>query len=228
MELNSVNAASNASLEAKFSSLTFIGGTAEVEDTSTHQQDAADGSIQEGANLPLAMTATGDRRWIAAIKGGRRTARRLGDLGLVVGCEITIVSRTDSGSVIVGLQGCRIGLGAGMAHQVIVTTSPLAVASSTTQPSAQPVPGDTTMATSQHLGALAVGQSGRILGYEKGARSYREKLLSMGLIPGTSFTVTRQAPLGDPVEIKVRGFKLSLRKAEAALLQVESLGDEGR
>ena len=45
----------------------------------------------------------------------------------------------------------------------------------------------------------------------------------MGLTPGTEFTVTRVAPLGDPVEILVRGFKLSLRKDEAAALVVEEL-----
>jgi len=71
------------------------------------------------------------------------------------------------------------------------------------------------------LVTLEVGQSGRILGYEPGGRAYRGKLLSMGLTPGTHFTVTRQAPLGDPVEIEVRGYKLSLRKGEAAALQVE-------
>ena len=63
------------------------------------------------------------------------------------------------------------------------------------------------------------------LGYEKGNRAYREKLLSMGLTPGTHFTVTRQAPMGDPIEVEVRGFKLSLRKGEAATLQVETLAE---
>ncbi|MEO1134729.1 MAG: FeoA domain-containing protein, partial [Cyanobacteria bacterium J06639_1] len=39
-------------------------------------------------------------------------------------------------------------------------------------------------------------------------------------------TVTRQAPMGDPVEIQVRGFKLSLRKGEAAALQIEPVAPE--
>jgi ferrous iron transport protein A len=43
----------------------------------------------------------------------------------------------------------------------------------------------------------------------------------MGLPPGTEFTVTRYAPMGDPVEIEVRGFALSVRKDEAAMLLVE-------
>ena len=82
------------------------------------------------------------------------------------------------------------------------------------------------MPASLHLGDLGVGQSGRIVGYEKGSRAYREKLLAMGLTPGAPFTLTRQAPMGDPIEIEVRGFKLSLRKGEAAALKVEVIDSE--
>lgn len=68
---------------------------------------------------------------------------------------------------------------------------------------------------------LATGDSGRVTGFGQGSRAYRRKLLAMGLTPGTTFTVTRFAPMGDPVQIRVRGFALSLRKDEAAALQVE-------
>lgn len=73
------------------------------------------------------------------------------------------------------------------------------------------------------LGELRAGERGRVIGYQRGDRSYREKLLSMGLTPGTEFSVTRLAPLGDPVEINVRGYAVSLRKDEARLLRVERL-----
>lgn len=75
----------------------------------------------------------------------------------------------------------------------------------------------------KQLGDLAVGAIGRVIGYEKTARGYKGKLLAMGLTPGTEFTVTRYAPLGDPVEILVRGFKLSLRQDEAKTLFVEEV-----
>ncbi len=71
------------------------------------------------------------------------------------------------------------------------------------------------------LHAMAVGESGTVAGYVKGKTVYREKLLAMGLTKGTSFTVERIAPMGDPVEIQVRGFALSLRKDEASALLVE-------
>ena len=73
------------------------------------------------------------------------------------------------------------------------------------------------------LGELSVGAAGRVVGLERGNRVYREKLLAMGLTPGTEFTIVRLAPLGDPVEIRVRGSAISLRKDEAAMLRVEAL-----
>lgn len=70
---------------------------------------------------------------------------------------------------------------------------------------------------------MAVGESGRVVGFGETAKVYRKKLLAMGLTPGVEFSITRFAPMGDPVEIKVRGFALSLRKAEAAGLLVERI-----
>ena len=62
-----------------------------------------------------------------------------------------------------------------------------------------------------------------MLGYTEGGRSYRKKLLSMGLTKGADFEVVRYAPMGDPVEIRIRGFALSLRKQEAEALLIERL-----
>lgn len=49
----------------------------------------------------------------------------------------------------------------------------------------------------------------------------RGRLLEMGLLVGTHVEVVRYAPLGDPVEIKVRGYRLTLRRHEAELIRVE-------
>jgi Fe2+ transport system protein FeoA len=68
---------------------------------------------------------------------------------------------------------------------------------------------------------LAVGDTGRVTGLEAGNPAYRRRLLAMGLTPGTEFTVTRFAPLGDPVQIAIRGFSLSLRRDEADIVRVE-------
>ena len=73
------------------------------------------------------------------------------------------------------------------------------------------------------LRELQSGETGTVVGYAKGALAYRERLLAMGLTRGTQFTVKRVAPLGDPVEISVRGFALSLRKDEAAVVMVDRI-----
>jgi Fe2+ transport system protein FeoA len=48
----------------------------------------------------------------------------------------------------------------------------------------------------------------------------RRRLLEMGLVPGTTVTLTRRAPMGDPLEFSVRGYRLSLRAAEACHIAV--------
>ena len=70
---------------------------------------------------------------------------------------------------------------------------------------------------------MLAGESARILGFDQAGKVYRKKLLAMGLTPGTEFTVTRFAPMGDPVEIKLRGFSLTLRKDEASVLLIEKV-----
>ena len=70
---------------------------------------------------------------------------------------------------------------------------------------------------------LKVGHRARITAFSGEKSLYRQRLISLGLLPGTEFTVTRMAPLGDPIEIFVRGFALSLRKDEADMLTLEKL-----
>lgn len=68
---------------------------------------------------------------------------------------------------------------------------------------------------------MSPGETGMVTGYEKGDRVYREKLLRMGLVKGCSFKLVRKAPLGDPVELEIGSHRLTLRKTEAEMLQVE-------
>jgi ferrous iron transport protein A len=58
-----------------------------------------------------------------------------------------------------------------------------------------------------------------------GRKRIRRRLLDMGIVAGAEVEVQRVAPLGDPVEIKVKGYDLALRKEEAENIQVEL--DEG-
>jgi len=69
------------------------------------------------------------------------------------------------------------------------------------------------------LDALAPGARATVTGFATDAPPAR--LLEMGLLPGTAVEVVRLAPLGDPMDLRVRGFHLSLRRAEAAHVVVE-------
>ena len=70
------------------------------------------------------------------------------------------------------------------------------------------------------LGEFQVGDSGQVSAFREAGSVYKRKLLAMGLTPGTQFTVSRVAPLGDPIQLQVRGFQLSLRRDEAAVIEV--------
>jgi ferrous iron transport protein A len=70
------------------------------------------------------------------------------------------------------------------------------------------------------LSKLAVGASAIVRTYPKSAGAFL-RLREMGVLPGTLVTLVRTAPMGDPIEIKVRGYHLTLRKSEADHVVVE-------
>jgi ferrous iron transport protein A len=73
------------------------------------------------------------------------------------------------------------------------------------------------------LRELKVGESARVVGYGAADAAYRARLLAMGLTKGCVLKLIHVAPLGDPVKVEVRGYGLSLRKAEADALVVEGV-----
>jgi Fe2+ transport system protein FeoA len=72
------------------------------------------------------------------------------------------------------------------------------------------------------LSELLCGQKGRVLKIG-GAGKLRRRMLDMGITVGTEITLRRVAPLGDPIEIKLRGYDLTLRKTEAELVVLEEI-----
>ena len=71
----------------------------------------------------------------------------------------------------------------------------------------------------QPLTSVALGKSATVAEIKVPPQS-RSRLMEMGLLVGTSIELVRFAPLGDPVEIKVRGYNLTLRKQEAEQILV--------
>lgn len=67
---------------------------------------------------------------------------------------------------------------------------------------------------------MPIGKTGTVVSIgEKGPA--RRRIMDMGVTPGTTVKVVKVAPLGDPVEVNIRGYELSLRKDEAAQIIVE-------
>jgi Fe2+ transport system protein FeoA len=70
------------------------------------------------------------------------------------------------------------------------------------------------------LSELENGEKGRII--KIGVRgSIRRRLMDMGLVTGSEIQMERVAPLGDPIEIKIKGYDLSIRKEVASRIEVE-------
>lgn len=73
---------------------------------------------------------------------------------------------------------------------------------------------------------LKAGELAEITGYTLGNVSYRAKLLALGLTKGVQLKIINVAPLGDPFEIAVRGYHLSLRRDEVGVIKVKKLSKE--
>lgn len=70
------------------------------------------------------------------------------------------------------------------------------------------------------LSEFSIGESGRIVKVA-GEGLIRRRLFDMGVTPGAEVLLRKKAPLGDPLELTIRGYELTLRKAEASLVTME-------
>lgn len=70
---------------------------------------------------------------------------------------------------------------------------------------------------------MKIGSNAKIIGYNDAPAGYRAKLLALGLTREATIKLIGIAPMGDPIRLSVRGFELSLRKAEATVLQLQEV-----
>lgn len=70
------------------------------------------------------------------------------------------------------------------------------------------------------LSQLKVGEKGTVTAVN-GEGAIRRRLFDMGITPGAEVYLRKKAPLGDPIEIAIRGYELTLRKAEAAHVEIK-------
>lgn len=219
-------------------------GEIETDRPPIHQQGQFHSALLEGPGQAppgvflLSMLQVGDCARIVSLNCGDSSSRLMG-MGLIPGAVLEVMSYTQTGSMVVALQDHRLGLSADMAQQIQVIpveqsmdTNPVidkyqslsrnAVIQTTKVTSMQANSESSTV----KLRNAAIGARLKVVGYEPTSRDYKRKLLAMGLTPGTELRVTRHAPLGDPTEIEVRDFHLSLRKAEADALIVTPIPGE--
>ncbi len=77
------------------------------------------------------------------------------------------------------------------------------------------------------LNDLSVGKSAKIVGVG-GEGALRQHFLDMGVIPGAEVTVIKLAPLGDPMELQIHGYELSIRMDDAAKIEIEEITSRSR
>ncbi len=77
------------------------------------------------------------------------------------------------------------------------------------------------------LAHLPVGTEAKVLSVQGNNSAVTRRLMEMGVVPGVSVRVVKSAPFGCPMQIRVRGYNLALRRAEAESISVERLVDAG-
>jgi len=77
-----------------------------------------------------------------------------------------------------------------------------------------------------NLSELTIGKSAYIKSVENKTPSLKQHMLDMGLTPGTKIQLIKTAPMGDPLEIRIRGYELTLRKEEASYIEITEAPDE--
>ncbi|MBU2508544.1 MAG: ferrous iron transport protein A [Bacteroidetes bacterium] len=139
---------------------------------------------------------------IKEILGGNGASENLNNLGLQIGRKVQIV-KTDhtQGQLTLSLTGNEISLGNELASKILVETNEIIETSLN-----MTKVGDVVEVTK----ILAIGD-------------IRFRLLDMGLVRGVKLNILRFAPLGDPLEVLINGFNLSMRMSEAKNIKVKIL-----
>ncbi|WP_265458261.1 ferrous iron transport protein A [Enterococcus sp. HY326] len=129
------------------------------------------------------------------------TTRHLKELGIVRGSKIVITKLSKDNGIVLS-QNARLAMSQQILAGIMVEEAP-------------------TEETSLHsLDMLAIGEKAKVVRIY-GSGAVKRRLMDMGLTRGTEILVRNLAPLGDPIEITLRGYQLSLRKNEAAQVLVE-------
>ena len=125
---------------------------------------------------------------------------RLQDLGMIVGSKVAVVNHSGDNGIIL-LHNTRLALSQSLLKQILVKEL------------------TEDQETWVSLDQLNAGEEGVVVNVH-GSGQIKRRLMDMGLTKGTAVKVVKLAPLGDPIELRVRGYELSLRKSESEMVVV--------
>ena len=157
--------------------------------------------------MPLSMIPEGQPSVIKKIGGKEETRRFLENLGFVVGGTVTVISQI-GGNMIVNVKDARVAIGKEMARQFLDMGFYIGIG------------GVVTFKNAKTLKEVACGETVKVKKLT-GVGAVKRRIMDMGITKGTDVLVRKVAPLGDPIEVSVRGYELSLRKADAEMIEVE-------
>ncbi|MHC5229792.1 FeoA family protein [Enterococcus sp. LJL99] len=138
------------------------------------------------------------------IQAEEATKKHLNNLGLVPGATIVLINDSGENGIVL-LHNSRIAMNKSILNHIIITEQE-----------------DST----EHwvsLDQLSAGENAQVVGVH-GQGAIKRRLMDMGITKGVNILVRKRAPLGDPIEINLRGYELTLRKSEAELVLVKKEG----
>jgi len=185
----------------------------------------ADGSVAARPLVSLAALSAGQRGHVVRCDVEEEaTLAFLAEHGVRPGAAFTVMAATDD-SLLVQLGHKTISLARALAEVVQVETE--VTATTPTQPISEKEEEmqAQTPIKQVSLDKLSAGQQGVVVRVG-GKGPAKQRMMDMGLVPGSKVKVVRVAPLGDPIEFEVKGYNLSLRKSEAREITVEVSGGE--
>lgn len=147
--------------------------------------------------MPLTLAKQGETVTIRKITGKDEIRQHLAELGFVVDGTVTVVSEL-GGNLIVQVKDSRIALDRTMANRVMIEER------------------------RQNMKTLRDAKVGDTVTVVKlhGEGAVKRRIMDMGITKGVALHVRKVAPLGDPMELNVRGYELSLRKADAEMIEI--------
>ena len=175
--------------------------------------------------MPLSMVKEGEPNIIKKVGGKEETRKFLENLGFVVGSIVTVITEMN-GNMIVNVKESRVAIGKDMANKIMVQY----IMKDHINVSALHLSGDSYIQNyckkegdgviMRTLKEVPCGQTVKVTKLT-GEGPVKRRIMDMGITKGVGIFVRKVAPLGDPIEVTVRGYELSLRKADAEMIEVE-------